>query len=105
VLTHLCAPRIFEPDSAYSHETAHFEPESVHETVQYVNFPEFAELIGTVYCVQFCMFGNIFPTGKMLVSSGKITASDYPCKGVRILSFDGQVPEYPPTPSIRRTGT
>ncbi len=43
--------------------------------------------------MQFCMFGNVFPTGKMLVKSGKITAADYPCTGVRLLNSNAQVPD------------
>jgi hypothetical protein len=39
---------------------------------------------------QFCMFGNVFPTGKMLVASGSIEASAYPCNGVRLLDSLGQ---------------
>jgi len=39
---------------------------------------------------QFCMFGNVFPTGKMLVASGQIDASAYPCSGVRLLESNGQ---------------
>jgi hypothetical protein len=45
----------------------------------------------TPHGAQFCMFGNVFPTGKMLVKSGKITAGDYPCTGVRLLNSDAQV--------------
>ena len=41
------------------------------------------------------MFGNVFPTGKMLVKSGKITAADYPCKGVRLLNSNAQVSRPP----------
>ncbi len=36
------------------------------------------------------MFGNVFPTGKMLVKAGKITAADYPCAGVRLLNSNAQ---------------
>jgi len=39
---------------------------------------------------QYCIFGNNFPTGKMLVAQGRILKTSYPCTGVRILNSAGQ---------------